>query len=219
MNEDETEFLKRVIEAKGDLQEIEKALYNFGEVTDDLTLMKVSFKEKERKWKEEAFDSERIKLASRFYREGNLEQAIQKYEELHQIHPENLDIVKALGKLYIKTKQYKKASYYCLQYSSTRPSDTKFLYYISYALKQTSELKMAAEYGERFRLRNPENIHNLLNLAEIYIMMDDKNKAAKIMSLAEEIDSENPRLHRLRLKHLKKQAQLSFGEPFLKISD
>ena len=45
INEDEKVFLERVEEGDGEIHEIAEGLMRFGEITDDLTLVRIAFRE------------------------------------------------------------------------------------------------------------------------------------------------------------------------------
>ena len=47
MNEDETLFLKSVTDSKGNLQELVRILESTGEISDDLSIIRIGYREKE----------------------------------------------------------------------------------------------------------------------------------------------------------------------------
>ncbi|WCL49973.1 SpoIIE family protein phosphatase [Leptospira sp. GIMC2001] len=203
INEDEREFLSRVEEGKGELEAIEKAILNKGELTDDFSLIRIAYKSKQSLINgnseidpESFLDS--VKIGIKFFKEGNIDMAIASLEEALVLQPENFYCMRELAKLYIKTKDFEKATYLCEKYSNLRPNDTDFLYYIAYAYKQKKNYSLAADYGERFRLRDPYNSKNLILLAEIYMHLGKHSRAAELLGFLEEFDAENAKLIRLK---------------------
>ncbi len=57
----------------------------------------------------------------------------------------------------------------------------------------TKDYKKAIDIGERVRLREPEMINNLVNLAECYYMDEEYQRVAKIAAEILTIDKKNNR--------------------------
>lgn len=201
MNEDENEFLNRVEEADGDLEQIEDGLRKFGEITDDLTLMKIIYKPKPNQtvFFHPTLDTKnKYKIAKESIRRGRLEEALQLYEHILEKDNQNLDVQMILIRLYLKKKQYKTATILCKEYLEKRPADSKVFYLLSFGLKHIGEFEMAKEYGERYAIREPHDIKNLLNLAEIYLLTLNPGRAEFFLKQAEEIQPENDTLFKLK---------------------
>jgi tetratricopeptide (TPR) repeat protein len=101
--------------------------------------------------------------------------------------------LRELAKLYIKTKEYEKAVQHAEKYSSIRPFDSDFLYYIAFAYKKNEKYEFALDFSERLRLRNPKHLKNLLLLAECYISLENFKKAQSTINCLLELDSGHPR--------------------------
>jgi len=215
MNEDEYEFLKRVQEADADLEKIEAGLKNFGEITDDLTLMKITYKPIENQevfYKPNPETKNKYKLAKESIRKGQLDEALKVYEHILERENHNLEVQKVLIRLYLKKKQYKTAVILCKQYLQKRASDSKVMYLVSFGLKHLGEYEEAKEYGERYFLREPNDIKNLLNLAEIYLLSLNQTRAEYFLNEVEELEPDNETLHILK-------ARLSRQREFRSISE
>ncbi len=209
MNEDETEFLKRVEEADGDLLKIEERLKEIGELTDDLTLMKITFKssQKIQPNKSNLEVNNKYKVAKNLIKNGNLDEALKVYEHILERDLENLEVQKILIRLYLKKKQYKTASILCREYLDKRPADSKYFYFLSYSLKHLGEYEDAIEYGERYRAREPNDIKNLLNLAECYLLVLNHKRAEYILLKAEDLEPGNENLQKLKNFLIKQQTK------------
>jgi serine phosphatase RsbU (regulator of sigma subunit) len=211
MNEDEEEFLRRVMEANADLEKIEAGLEKFGEITDDLTLMKISFKNLDQPLKENTnfLQEKNYRSAKALIRNGNLEEAVKLYEYILENDYKNLDVQRILVRLYLKRKQYKTATLICKEYIDKRPGDSKYLYYLSYGYKKIGEYESAIEFGERYSIREPEDIRNLLNLIEVYLLTLHFSRAEYLLSIVERLDPENETLAKLKLfRHKQSKRQL-----------
>lgn len=193
INEDEKQILLRVEEGKGQLDKIERAILSQGELTDDLTLMKIHYKNSSSNMKIVTSNNfmDLKKRAMSAYRDGNFPMAIRIFETLQNIKPEDINIKKELAKLYIKSKNFKTAIRQCENYLNERPADTEFLFLTSYAYKQAREFTNALDYGERVHLREPGHVKNLINLAEIYTLSGNKKRADYLLSVVEGIEPEN----------------------------
>lgn len=198
INEDEKEFLKRVEEGKGDLNGIENAILSKGELTDDFSLIRLAYKEKESLQREhEENHMEEVKNALKLYKDGKIKDSIIAFQELLQTNPTHAISLRELSKLYIKNKEFEKAIDFSEKYIHLNPHDTEFLYYIAYSYKQVRNFKLAIDYSERLRLREPKNEKNLLLLGELYIHIGNLNRAKEILNYLIELNPKNPKANRV----------------------
>jgi hypothetical protein len=164
MNEDETLFLRRIEEGNGDLKQIVKGIKDFGEVSDDLTLLKIEFSPvTSPKW------------------EGNKEKEA-KAEEIRKL---------------LKAKNFDKAASLSEEFTNEYPQEVEFFYFASLAYKMSHNYSKAADFGETFRLREPANVNNLLNLADTYRLMGIEKRCIKLMEKVKKYDPSNPFLEKL----------------------
>lgn len=193
INEDERQILSRVEEGNAKLDKMEEAIIRHGELTDDLTLMKIHYKNFHAKKKIAVNNSfaHLKKTAMSAYREGDYSKAIRIFETIQTIRPEDVNIKRDLAKLYIKSKNFDVAIRQCEKYLDQRPADTEFLFLTSYTYKQAREFTHAVDYGERVHLREPTHVKNLINLAETYALSGNKNRADYLLGLVEQIEPNN----------------------------
>ncbi|HNJ34420.1 MAG TPA: hypothetical protein PK881_09255, partial [Leptospiraceae bacterium] len=130
---------------------------------------------------------------------GDLRQAAAKAERLLIDHPHPV-LYRQLLKTYIKLKEYAAAcvpgQWLCLHH----PRDLQSIFLASYAMKRTGEYMAAAEQGERIRTRDPFALKNLVNLADVYRLMGNRDRAGKITAEILVIEPQNH--HALKLKSL-----------------
>ncbi|XDD46953.1 SpoIIE family protein phosphatase [Leptospira sp. WS39.C2] len=202
INDDETVFLRHVTEGGGDLAEICRVMMLFGELTDDLSLMRISFLE------EVAFAAKETTKNNVYYqmlgegiqsyRDGEWNNAIYALELALESEPDDLYCLRELSKLYMKSKDYEKAIILANRYLQLNPGDTDFLFYIAYAHKQKRDFVLATEYAERLRYRDPKNFNNLLLLAEILMHRRDIERSKEVLLALQEMAPENPKLLKLK---------------------
>jgi tetratricopeptide (TPR) repeat protein/HAMP domain-containing protein len=202
INEDETEFLKSVEIGNGNLERIEENILSKGELTDDFSLIRIEYNPinhinlTTEDYLVNSY-SEFIKEGIAYFRDGNLENSILSFEKALQEKDDHPYILRELSKLYIKTKQLDKAIPLSERYTNLRPFDTDFLYYIALAYKQSKSYDFSIDYSERLRLRDPNNIRNLILLTESYMHIGNFTKADQLLNHIQKLDPENSKAERL----------------------
>ena len=183
INEDETMFLRHVERGSGDLQGIEESILKSGELTDDLTLMRIGYKEDFPALVDDPPPelAEHLNQAHLALQEKEYEAALVAFAKAHALSPNDPEIISQLARLCIVTKEFRKAAEYCESYVSLNPGDTKFFLYTAKVFKQLGNLKKAADYSERYRLREPSAPENLFLLADIYRQMKMPERAWKFL--------------------------------------
>lgn len=194
INEDETQFLRRVEEGNGQLEEIAEAVQRTGELTDDFTMLRVGYLE-QGLLDEPVPQSDRLvnlmNQGQSLLKSGDFQEATKILQEAVSIDDQIPELLRDLVFSYRKVRDYSKAALYGEKYIDLRPSDSRFLYLISHSCKQSREFEKAIDYGERFRLRNPHNVKNLINLADSYRLNRNYELAEKIISKIFELDKDN----------------------------
>ncbi|MCW7493135.1 SpoIIE family protein phosphatase [Leptospira sp. 2 VSF16] len=200
INHDEELFLHHVENGKGNLEKIYQSILDMGELTDDLSLMRISFKEHftlpPRSIRKESY--ELMRKARSSIKENLLENAKDYLLEANKINPENQEILRALLRLLVRMKDYKLASDKFNTYIEEFPGDTDLIYLASFTYKQTKEYGKAIDMGERIRLRNPGHLANLLRLVQLYLSVGNLPKAEKTLNLASLLTADPKRLTSLK---------------------
>ncbi|MBK8395932.1 MAG: SpoIIE family protein phosphatase [Leptospiraceae bacterium] len=201
INEDENLFLKILEEAKGDLSTIESLLQSKGELTDDLSLLKITYDKKPKPTtKVDQKEIQRImKEAYSYYLKGDKTIAITKYEKIFQL-ANDVGLIEEIANLFIEKKDYSFSSQILDKYLIENPVNSNMLYIASFIKKKNREYKEAAILGERYRLREPRNIKNLVNLADTYRYLNKIEKTRKFINRALQLDPQNR--HALKLKEI-----------------
>jgi len=197
INEDETEFLTHVENGNGRLTEIQSVMQQAGHLTDDLTLLRIEFDQKKGGQKTRTTEFENsVEEGLKAKANGNVADATLHFTTAFNIYPGDPVLASDLYNLLLKTKDYDKLQELCEKYCSANPQDSEFLYLTSYVLKlqygatkKRALLGRAADFGERYLLRNSKMFKNLINLVDIYRILGIDERAHKLLSEAKKIDS------------------------------
>lgn len=197
MNEDEYEILKRIEEASGNIDTIVSLLKDKGQLSDDLSLLRISYFEgRENELPSpipyEVIDA--VQDGNELVEKGKDQEALERIEGL--LHGDNSypDLLKLLGNIYFNKKEYNKALDCFLSYSELNPSDNEYIYVISNTYRLIGQLNEAADYGERLYLRDTVNYLNLLNLSAIY---KDLGIATRSKYMADKAIAINPEARKI----------------------
>ena len=183
INEDETLFLRNVEAGRGIPEEIEKEIRARGEVTDDLTLMRISYKE-DAALSSHGPEPEGLTRVRSLIAEREFEQVRAACTAMLTEYPDHPQVLGSLALSLLSLKDFKPAAAACERYLDLCPWDAEFLYYTARALKRTGQYHAAADFGERLRLRNREHLKNLLNLADTYRLNRNYERAAALLEEA-----------------------------------
>ncbi|AFM10872.1 PP2C family protein-serine/threonine phosphatase [Turneriella parva] len=198
INSDETLFLRTIEKANGDLHEIRRQLQERGDITDDLSLIRITYDGTGH----EPITKSDLSVIRRYAQNKDYEGAAQELDKLYAENPHDPKIVYELALLNSRLKHFAKAAALGEEYCNYDPSDLGMIYLTSRALKycangDKSLLKRAADYGERLILREPMSFHGIVNLSDIYRRLEKKDKAALLFKKAQAFDPENRAVKRL----------------------
>lgn len=193
INDDEKLFLRQVEEANGELQSIYEGIHKHGSLTDDLSLVRVSFKENLSQSKIAlAHEREQIRELLKKAKEGagnkEIEEAISYLEQAETLNNQIPEVKKLFVSLFLKKKDYKNAALYAEDYLNLKPVDKEILYIASTAARKSGSFQKALDFGERLKLREPNHIKNLVNLAQIYIALKNYKRAMEMVDVALSVD-------------------------------
>ena len=195
INEDEGAFLRHVENCKGNLPKIYQALKGVGEITDDLALLRVAFRESVHEESQDHVTSREIMRlineSRAFKKKGEFSQALGALNAANELDNSRPAVIYELLKLYLDQKEYATAAAYAEDYIYLRPADTEVVYIASVCFRKAGDLGKAADLGERVRLRSPRVVKNLLNLARIYASLGNTDRAEMLADDVLSIDHDN----------------------------
>lgn len=195
INEDEKRFLFFVEEGQGDVYRIEQSILRNGQLTDDLSLMRIGYREDApyRAPIEGNASEEVLAESKRLAKENDAAGAEDVLVRFLENNPGQPAVMRRLAQILIEKKDFERAAPLTEQYTELVPSDTDFLYYASHVFKRTGNLSKAADYGERCRLRQPTMVPNLVNLADVYRRMENFARAEMLIGRVMEASPGNSR--------------------------
>ncbi|TGK07107.1 HAMP domain-containing protein [Leptospira semungkisensis] len=205
INEDEMLFLQLVEKGQGDLTKIEEEIMNSGELTDDLSLLRIEYlpiNSPETDSKPDSL-SDPIdwkfiyKKAKEDYMGGRLSEALVSLEGLYKSDPQNTKVTKLLGLLSFKGKNYAKAVEVLNKYLGADPDLVEYWYYLSLANRRIGRMDEAILAAKRMEELQPDNPMNLINLSDLYRQTEQFELALEYAHMALEKDPENENAQKL----------------------
>jgi HAMP domain-containing protein len=193
INEDESLFLKRVEEAKGDLNTIFNLITNKFELMDDFSLLSISYPDTRLEVDEKEIEKIEATLSHARNLVGvhNFKDAISILEESYNENKDRIEVAKYLIKAYMKNRLYAEASKICKDFLEKNELDSNLMFKASFCLKMNHEFGEAIEMAERIKLREPHNVRNLIHLADMYAYTKNYSRSAKIVKKILSLEPEN----------------------------
>lgn len=189
VNQDESLFLRRVEQGDGLLDRIVESLVSGGELTDDLSLMRISFRED---GPASLGRSDELRATLRdcglALRTGRLDDADAAWNRARSMSPDDPALWRYRARIALRRGEFHEAGEAALMFLRTHPADSRSLYAAAFCLRKTGEYAKAADLSERLRLREPENIRNLRNLAVIHLASGHLERAKEIAAEIQQID-------------------------------
>ncbi|TGK33389.1 histidine kinase [Leptospira gomenensis] len=205
INEDESQFLKRIEEARGDIGMLVQGLRNFGELTDDLSILKLTYLGRPKRF----VPVVRIG-ATEFPDAAYLGYLRDERWELAADHLENIKgtikgeapptFNKELAKVYYKIGKYQESLTLLEEFISEFPEDIESMFTASLLYKRLNRYRQAVELGERILLREPEFAGNVAHLAESYLFIHKKDAVLHLLSKLEKLDPANLHAREIRIQ-------------------
>ncbi|MCB1141415.1 MAG: SpoIIE family protein phosphatase [Leptospiraceae bacterium] len=191
INDDETAILGVIEESNADLQEIYRLLKSRGDLSDDLSLMKIEYVDPKTDHAVDERLESYILQSKKFYSQKKYQECEDLILKSLETYPNSPDLLRLLVRLYFEKKNFNRITNYIEKYLSLKPSDSDFIYLASLSFRKIDNYTMGIAYGERYRLRNPENVRNLLNLHILYHKNADYEKALPILDLILQLEPDN----------------------------
>lgn len=198
INSDETMFLRIIEKVGGDLSLFREELQRRGDITDDLSLVRIAFDGAGH----EPVSRADLSVIRKHAANKDYQGAIEELERLYEENPLDPKVVYELALLNSRLKNFARAAALGEEYCNYDPSDLGMIYLTSRSLKycaggDKSLLKRAADYGERLILREPMSFHGIVNLSDIYRRLEKREKAEELFKKAQAFDPDNRAVKRL----------------------
>ncbi|TGK02819.1 HAMP domain-containing protein [Leptospira langatensis] len=200
INNDEQLFLRLIEEGSADLTKIYEAIKRTGGLTDDLSLVRISFKEEgiPERIREKEKIRQLMRNAKEKAKEKNITEALTLLEEADGLDNRLPEVKKGILKFHIRLKDYPKVAHYAEEYLNIRPVDREVLFIASYAARRAKQFHKAQDFGERLLLREPTNVRNLINLSSVSISLRNYERAKYLILEAQRLEPDNSQVTKIR---------------------
>lgn len=213
INEDEYLILRTVESADADLARIQAETEKNGELTDDLSLLRLGFRESsvsrssaslledpERQIIEiDAYDTElaESEFEELFHkgrslaREGSSEEALKLLKQAYDLKKNEPALNKILAVLTFKGKEYQTAVDVLEKYLEHDPNIEDFWLYLSIAHKRTGNYDKALEAADKVFELNPQRVPNLIQLSDLHAKLGNAGRARIFAEKALDLEPDN----------------------------
>jgi drug/metabolite transporter superfamily protein YnfA len=162
INEDETKILKTIESSEGDIKKTAESLKKQGEITDDLSLLKITFKSRDLP----PFDSNKEEVLLSKITSGEDSLNLLKAGVLE--HPGSHRIAKLYFELSKKNNKIDHIQSSSVAYFALFPDDSDSIRDLADQLSSINATDEALDFAERYRLRYPNHNENLNLLIQLY---------------------------------------------------
>lgn len=221
INEDEFLILKRVEETNADLERILERLLASGELTDDLSFLRIEFKgvtegsstvpshqvpqgrviididpddEDDMNFDdvEEIGSFDDLFIEGRrLARQGKHDEALEVLRQAYSMRRDVPGLNKVLAVLTFKDRDYPRAVEILSNYLEHDPHVADFWLYLSIAHKRMGEYQKALDAAQKVFDINPNRVPNLIHLADLYQKLGDSARAHEVLERALRLDPDN----------------------------
>ncbi len=188
INEDENEFLLRIEESHSDLEQLVSALEKRGQFTDDLSLLRLSYRAGETAQTTPVDYPHRFREAVEALRTGDMDAGLAILDGLKREFPEHADADadRYRGRVLYKLKRYDDAIACMESYIERFPGDNEMLELLSRAWIKKRSYRRAMDLVERLALRDPQNVNYLVRLADALRLIAESERTGELLELARE---------------------------------
>lgn len=199
INEDEKLFLKHVIAARGNLESIYGACANTGEITDDFSLISLTYLPEEISPETKADIGAKIRYSRQLLAEKQYVGAVSELERAYAGSTGKTaeHLSKALAEIAIKTGDREKARKYFSIYSDLNPADTRAIFALGQSCMKERRLEEAFDVFNRLRIRNPSDTRATLQIAKILLQKTETEAAENMLRRFSEMYGSDPKIQAL----------------------
>lgn len=191
VNDDEKLFLAMVEKGEGNLEQIYRYLCEYGEIRDDLSLLKITFLSEDENYDQNrAYDA--LEKSKSLTGKEKIHEAILVLEESVKLFPKEPALLSELALLYFNEYEYDQAYKYADRCILIDPSNTEVIYYASFSAMYIGEMRIAEELAERVYLREPFETKYSVHYAKILATNEKYSDAYSLITSIFENDPECP---------------------------
>ncbi len=226
INEDENLFLQHVLNGKGDLSKIYESILAKGAITDDISLVRISYRESEARlsFQKDVMIEDKISELDKIFergrelvKEGNLKEAFEFLRKVYYENSQHPRISKLFGAVAFRVKEYDTVIEVTKNYLLREPLYADFWFYQAVSLKKKGKYEEALNSSMQLFYMHPEHVKNLLNIANIKYLLGEKEEALIFTNKALELNPTD--LIGLRLAEILKESQKVTERELLDVSE
>ena len=192
-NADETLFLRIFERADGNLDKVFEILKEYGEISDDLSLLKIEYLQSSLNDPENEQLIEAKKQLSDLYKKADHQAVLTNGAQLLNQYPESGELLKLIVKSALILRDFPKVREYIPQYLNQKPADTEAIFLAAISCRKIEDYSMAIAYGEQYRLREPYQVKNFFHLYLCHKKLDNDKRAEEMLQKVLNIEPENKR--------------------------
>ncbi|MCS7204627.1 MAG: SpoIIE family protein phosphatase [Leptospiraceae bacterium] len=199
LNTDPNLFLSIVEKNQGKLKNIINFIYKISEPTDDISIMRISFKEHNYNKNHHIIDEDRIyKIKIKSYiRQKNFKKALELMEGPSENQP--VDILLYRGYCFLNLQRYLKALKYLLKAKEKQPDNPVVLKFLGLAYYYLKNYKLAKEYWEKAIELKPEDSLLNKNLKKVNSILERQRVLmGKAQGLSQGVDKKEQQIDTLK---------------------
>jgi len=140
----------------------------------------------------EQFISGLSKKGYRLIKDFNFDQAIETFNQILNVDPQNNYALVGIGDAYRKKKEYSKAVPFYKKCLESHPGNNYALFGLAECYHNTGQSGLTIEIWKEYLEHDPDNINVITRLADAYRKTNDFEKSEKYFKKALEIEPENP---------------------------
>ena len=147
------------------------------------------------------------KVYSRDTGKQDVEKALEQFEQIYRLDPEDSANLLALGQLYLQNNQPKEAAQMLAKYLELNPDSPSAVMSLSNAFQQLNQPLEALKVLEKYLETEPENQYVLQLAADLYEKTGELDRALELQRKVFEADMNNPVALRRYISLLEKSNQ------------
>lgn len=168
INEDETLFLRLLEKGGEDLESVYKACKAMGEITDDFSLISLTYLPEIETRDARLGLRQKISDARSLVAQKKYAQATELLEHAYEASKDNLHVARALAHIFYKAGKINEAVRYFDLYSEENPGDSQAIESLGMLLIKLGDTERAADVLTRLKIRNPRDERIAEQLNKIY---------------------------------------------------
>lgn len=183
LNEDENLFLKLVESSSANLELIAEHLHSLGEITDDLSLLRLEYTGQGIENYEQPVDSILIQRLAQARAAHTSEDSTRMRNIFSKEDRNQPAVMREIIGAAFRQADWTECDVLLRRYLELIPADTAMIQLAASVARELQNFDKAIRLADRVRLRQPENLENLIHLAQLYHTIGKRERVRHILKL------------------------------------